>query len=91
MHELSVAMSIVQMAQEEGERLGGRVCAVHLKLTKVDLAAAAEFSWPLAERNIQSVRPGMQTLSTSAKSGEGMVEYIAFLEARLAEMRATTS
>lgn len=58
-------------------------------ITKVDLAAAAEFSWELAERNIQSVRPGMQTLGTSARTGEGMPEYIAFLEARLAEMRAT--
>ena len=32
MHELSIAMSLVEMAQEEGERQGGRVCAVHLKL-----------------------------------------------------------
>lgn len=32
MHELSVAMSIVEIAQEEGERQGGRVSAVHLKL-----------------------------------------------------------
>lgn len=32
MHELSVAMSLVEMAQEEGERQGGRVSAVHLRL-----------------------------------------------------------
>lgn len=32
MHELSVAMSIVEIACEEGERLGGRVSAVHLRL-----------------------------------------------------------
>ena len=32
MHELSIAMSIVEMAQEEGERRGARVNAVHLKL-----------------------------------------------------------
>jgi hydrogenase nickel incorporation protein HypA/HybF len=32
MHELSIATSIVQLAQEEGERLGSRVIAVHLKL-----------------------------------------------------------
>ena len=32
MHELSIAMSIVEIAQEERERLGGRVSAVHLKL-----------------------------------------------------------
>lgn len=32
MHELSIAISIVEIAQEESERLGGRVSAVHLKL-----------------------------------------------------------
>jgi hydrogenase nickel incorporation protein HypA/HybF len=33
MHELSIAMSIVEMAQEEAERRGGvQVTAVHLKL-----------------------------------------------------------
>jgi hydrogenase nickel incorporation protein HypA/HybF len=33
MHELSIAMSIVEMAQEEAERRGGvQVSAVHLKL-----------------------------------------------------------
>jgi hydrogenase nickel incorporation protein HypA/HybF len=33
MHELSIAMSIVEMAEEEsGQRGGARVCAVHLKL-----------------------------------------------------------
>lgn len=32
MHELSIAMSIVELAEEEAERLGGPVTAVHLKL-----------------------------------------------------------
>jgi len=32
MHELSIAMSIVEMAEEEAERHGGHVSAVHLKL-----------------------------------------------------------
>lgn len=32
MHELSIAMSIVEMAQEEGESRGVQVSAVHLKL-----------------------------------------------------------
>lgn len=32
MHELSIAMSIVEMAQEEAERHGGKVCAVHVKV-----------------------------------------------------------
>jgi hydrogenase nickel incorporation protein HypA/HybF len=32
MHELSIALSLVDLAQEEGERHGGRVSAVHLRL-----------------------------------------------------------
>jgi hydrogenase nickel incorporation protein HypA/HybF len=32
MHELSIAMSIVEMAEEEAERRGVQVNAVHLKL-----------------------------------------------------------
>jgi hydrogenase nickel incorporation protein HypA/HybF len=32
MHELSIAMSIVEMAEEEAQRHGGHVSAVHLKL-----------------------------------------------------------
>ncbi len=32
MHELSIALSIVDMATEEAERQGGRVAAVHLRL-----------------------------------------------------------
>jgi len=31
-HELSIAIGIVEAAQEEAERLGGRVSAVHLRL-----------------------------------------------------------
>lgn len=32
MHELSIALSLVDLAQQEAERHRGRVCAVHLRL-----------------------------------------------------------
>lgn len=32
MHELSIALSLVDLAQEEAERLGARVCALHLRI-----------------------------------------------------------
>jgi len=32
MHELSIALSILEIAGEEAERHGGRVAAIHLKL-----------------------------------------------------------
>src|SRR5206468_9487064 len=53
-------------------------------ITKIDLAAAVEFDWAAAEANIQRVRPGMQVMRVSAKSGEGMPEWLEFLrESRL--------
>jgi hydrogenase nickel incorporation protein HypA/HybF len=32
MHELSVALSLVDLARDEGDRLGGRISAVHIRL-----------------------------------------------------------
>lgn len=49
-------------------------------ITKSDLATAVEFSWEDAERNIQSVRPGMPMLRVSAKSGQGMPEVMRWME-----------
>ena len=51
MHELSIALSIVEGAREEAERHGGgRVAAVHLKLGPLAGVAreALEFSYDLA-------------------------------------------
>ena len=58
-------------------------------VTKMDLAAAVEFDRNALERNIQAVRPGMQVFPVSAKTGEGMAEYLGFLRSRQAELRAT--
>jgi hydrogenase nickel incorporation protein HypB len=51
-------------------------------ITKSDLAAAVEFDEQLARQNIQAVRPGMEIFRLSAKTGEGMNEYLEFLERR---------
>jgi hydrogenase nickel incorporation protein HypB len=57
-------------------------------VTKTDLSAAVEFDWSAAERSIQSVRPGMRVIRVSAKTGEGMKEFLQFLANQLAEQRA---
>ena len=59
-------------------------------ITKTDLAAATEFSWETAEANIQAVRPGMKIIRLSAKTGEGMPEYLAFLEELKIQQGQTT-
>lgn len=41
-------------------------------ITKADLAQAVEFDWKAAERNIHAVRPGMDIIRVSSKTGDGM-------------------
>ena len=56
-------------------------------ITKTDLAEPVGFDRDAALENIQSVRPGMQTLAVSARTGAGMTEYLALLEAALLASR----
>src|SRR4029079_19259961 len=56
-------------------------------VTKIDLAEAAGFDWDAALANIQAVRPGMRTLGVSARTGAGMPELLALLEAAALEAR----
>ncbi len=57
-------------------------------VTKSDLAEAVEFDREATRRNIQAIRPGMRVFQLSAKTGEGIEEYLEFLAERLAESRA---
>ena len=52
-------------------------------LTKIDLAEAVGFDRDEAYRNIHEVRPGLEILETSARTGQGMEAWMA----RLAELR----
>jgi hydrogenase nickel incorporation protein HypB len=45
-------------------------------ITKMDLAAAVEFSSETVHRNLQRVRPGLPVFELSAKTGEGIDEWI---------------
>ena len=54
-------------------------------ITKIDLAGAVEFDLAAARDNIQRVRPGMQIIEVSAKTGEGMEEWMGFLQFRIAD------
>jgi len=49
-------------------------------VTKTDLAAAVDFDEQTLDRNIQAVRPGIQILKLSAKTGEGMREFLDYLQ-----------
>jgi hydrogenase nickel incorporation protein HypB len=56
-------------------------------ITKMDLAAAVEFDGAAAQRNIQSVHPGMQVFEVSAKTGSGMERCLQYLRARFSKAR----
>jgi hydrogenase nickel incorporation protein HypB len=56
-------------------------------VTKLDLAVAVDFDRAAADANIQAVRPGMEIVRLSARSGEGMDLFLALLERQLAETR----
>jgi hydrogenase nickel incorporation protein HypB len=62
-------------------------------IAKMDISAVAEFDSAAAKRNIQAVRPGMRVLTVSAKTGEGMTDWLQFLlsssESRRGSVRPT--
>ncbi len=88
-YDLGENLRIVLMSVTEGEDKPLKYPTIFntadvALLTKMDLATAVEFDLTGARDSIQSVRPGMQVLELSAKTGLGMDEYLCFLEARIA-------
>ncbi len=88
-YDLGENLRVVLMSVTEGEDkplkyptiFNGADAAV---ITKMDLAEPVEFDWTAAQRNIDSVRPGMPVMKVSAKTGAGLAEWLQFLEARRA-------
>jgi hydrogenase nickel incorporation protein HypB len=55
-------------------------------VTKIDLAAAAGFERSLLLRNIEAVRPGLDVLEVSARTGDGLDAWLSWLESRAADL-----
>jgi hydrogenase nickel incorporation protein HypB len=80
-YDLGEDMRVVLMSVTEGEDkplkyptiFQGADLAV---ITKADLAAAVEFDWNSGLGNIQAVRPGLPMLRLSAKTSEGIDEWL---------------
>lgn len=86
-YDLGEALRLVLMSVTEGEDKPLKYPTIFntadvAVITKIDLAAAVEFDAAAAHRSIQSVRPGMQVFEVSAKTGQGMAEWLQFLQAR---------
>jgi hydrogenase nickel incorporation protein HypB len=50
-------------------------------ITKIDLAEAVDFDREAAYHNVHEVRPGLEILETSAKTGQGMDAWLERLQA----------
>ena len=89
-YDLGEAMRLVLLSVTEGEDKPLKYPTIFNTadvaiVTKADLAEAVEFDAAAAEQNIQRVRPGMQIMTVSAKTGAGMPEWLKFLSERAAK------
>ncbi|MFN8573503.1 MAG: hydrogenase nickel incorporation protein HypB [Gemmatimonadaceae bacterium] len=86
-YDLGEALRVVLLSVTEGEdkplkyptMFNSADVAV---ITKIDLAGPCEFDRGAAHRAIHDVRPGMEILEVSAKTGEGMDAWYALLDRR---------
>jgi hydrogenase nickel incorporation protein HypB len=87
-YDLGEAMRVVLLSATEGEDKPLKYPTIFntadiALVTKIDLAEAAEFDRAAALANIQSVRPGMEVLEVSARTGFGMEKVVALIEKQL--------
>jgi len=87
-YDLGEALRLVLLSVTEGEDKPLKYPPIFNSadvavITKIDLAGAVEFDHVAAHRNIQCVRPGMQVFEVSAKTGQGMDDWLSFLKSRL--------
>src|SRR4029079_15889784 len=95
-YDLGEALRLVLISVTEGEDKPLKYPTIFnsadvAAVKKIDLAKAVEFDWATAARNIDAVRPGMQVLGVSSKTGVGMTEYLDFLESRMTQSRVPVS
>jgi hydrogenase nickel incorporation protein HypB len=87
-YDLGEAMRIVLFSTTEGEDKPLKYPTIFntadvALITKMDLAEAVGFKRDEAHENIQNVRPGMQILELSSRSGEGFDAWIELLRQRM--------
>jgi hydrogenase nickel incorporation protein HypB len=86
-YDLGESLRVVMLSVTEGEekplKYPGLFHSADIALlTKVDLADACECDLQKAHTNIEQVCPGIPILSTSARSGEGMDEWLHLIQER---------
>jgi hydrogenase nickel incorporation protein HypB len=87
-YDLGEELRVVLMSTTEGEDKPLKYPTIFntadvAVITKTDIAEAVEFDSAKARASIQSVRPGMQIFELSAKTGDGMKEWLNFLHSKV--------
>jgi len=93
-YDLGEALRLVLFSVTEGEDKPRKYPTIFntadvAVITKMDLSLAVDLDLVAAHESIQSVRPGMETLEVSAKTGDGMDRWFELLAARKREMAPT--
>ncbi len=91
-YDLGEALRVVLMSTTEGEDKPLKYPTIFntadvAVITKMDLAEAVEFDLKAAHASIQAVRPAMQVFEVSSKTGEGMDEWLEFLQGKFVDGR----
>jgi hydrogenase nickel incorporation protein HypB len=91
-YDLGEAMRVVLLSATEGEDKPLKYPTIFntadvAVITKMDIAEACEFNLGDARHNIHSVRPAMQILEVSSKTGRGIDAAIGLVESRIPEAR----
>lgn len=84
-YDLGEALRVVLMSVTEGEEKPRKYPTIFNSadvavITKIDLAAAVEFDRAAALASIDAVRDGMRVCEVSARTGEGMEDWLAVVE-----------
>ncbi len=84
-YDLGEALRVVLFSVTEGEDKPLKYPTIFntadlAVVTKMDLADAVEFDLQAAQGSVQAVRPGLDVLTVSAKTGQGMAGWIAVLQ-----------
>lgn len=88
-YDLGQAANVVLLAAHEGEDKPLKYPVMFRKadlvlITKIDLVPYLDISLDLIEENIGTVMPRPEVFRVSAKTGEGIDRWVAWLEARRA-------
>ena len=92
-YDLGEAAKIVLLSVTEGEDKPLKYPSIFFKselavLTKTDLLPYVAFSVPAAEQNLRRVHPGIELLTLSCTSGQGIEDWFEWLRKRSAKAEA---